>query len=81
MRCYDAFMQVTITVDDDVLAVAKDLAEREGISLGSALSELVRRGLKSAISIRDDGMPVFKVPNDSVPITSEDVYQELDRWP
>ena len=74
-------MQVTITVDDDVLAVARDLAERKGISLGSALSELARRGLRSAMTIRNDGMPVFGVPVDAPQITSEDVRRELDEWP
>lgn len=74
-------MQVTITVDDDVLAVARDLAERKGISLGNALSELARQGFRSTTTVRDDGMPVFEVPDDTPPITSEDVYRELDEWP
>ncbi|MCE2458969.1 MAG: antitoxin [Dehalococcoidia bacterium] len=74
-------MRTTITIDDDVLAVARALAEREGTSLGSAVSELARRGFKNATTVREDGMPVFKVPEDAQPITSEDVYRELDEWP
>ena len=74
-------MRTTITIDDDVLAVARALADRKGTSLGSAVSELARRGFKSTITVREDGMPVFKVPDDAPPITSEDVYRELDEWP
>ena len=74
-------MRTTITIDDDVLAVARALADRKGTSLGSAVSELARRGFRSATTVREDGMPVFNVPDDAPPITSEDVYRELDEWP
>ena len=46
LRCYDVYMRTTVTIDDDVLAVARALADRTGCSLGSALSELARRGFK-----------------------------------
>ena len=73
---------MTLTIDDDVLAVARALAEREGRSLGSALSELARRGFRSATTTRLDGdTTVFAVPVDAEPITSEDVYRSLDAWP
>ena len=36
-------MRITLTIDSDVLAVARALAERNGTSLGRALSELARR--------------------------------------
>ena len=73
-------MQVTITVDDDVLAVAKELSVRKGITLGSAVSELARRGTRSA-STAPDSIPVFHIPADAAPITSEDVCRALDEWP
>ena len=41
-------MRTTVTIDDDVLAVARALADRDGTSLGTALSELARRGFKGA---------------------------------
>ena len=75
-------MRTTVTIDNDVLAVAKALAERNGTSLGRALSELARRGFR--------GMPptpglesgaVFDVPPDARPITSEDVRSALTDWP
>lgn len=75
-------MRTTVTIDDDVLAVARALAVQKGSSLGSALSELARRGFKSASTVGIDGDPtVFAVPADAEPITSEDVYQALGEWP
>ena len=75
-------MRTTLTIDDDVLAVARALAERNGSSLGKALSELARRGFRSADAIRNDGDgTVFAVAPDAEPITSEDVYRALGEWP
>ncbi|MCY4387051.1 MAG: hypothetical protein OXC18_08135 [Desulfurellaceae bacterium] len=76
-------MRTTVTIDDDVLAVARALAEQSGSSLGRALSELARRGFKGASAAEDggDGVPAFQVPVDAGPITSEDVYRVLSEWP
>ena len=76
-------MRTTVTIDDDVLAVARALAERRRSSLGSALSELARRGFKGnpAESDGKGGVPVFRVSVDAGPITSDDVYRALNEWP
>ena len=74
-------MRTTVTIDDDVLAVARALAERNGVSLGSALSELARRGFKGTTATRDDGATVFSVTPAAEPITSEDVFRGLSEWP
>ena len=74
-------MRTTVTIDDDVLAVARALSERNGVSLGIALSELARRGFKGTIPTLDDGATVFPVAPEAGPITSEDVYQSLSEWP
>ena len=74
-------MRTTVVIDDDVLAVARALAAQRGSSLGSALSELARRGFKGAATTEDNGVPVFRVPGDARPITSEDVHGALDDWP
>ena len=75
-------MRTTVTIDDDVLAVARALAERKGYSIGSALSELARRGFKGVVSGEDDGDGTwFAVAVDAEPITSEDVYRALSDWP
>lgn len=75
-------MRTTVTIDDDVLAVARALAERNRISLGSALSELARRGFRKAAAAADgrDGS-TFAVPPFAEPITSEDVYRAMHDCP
>ncbi len=78
LRCADADMRTTETIDDDVLAVARALAERRRVSLGSALSELARRGYRIASAAADGGDgSMFAVPPDAKPITNEDVYQAM----
>ena len=74
-------MRTTVTIDDDVLAVAKALADRSGSSLGNALSELARRGFKGAAIASDEDAVVFRVPPDAEPFTSDDVYRSLSDWP
>ena len=76
-------MRTTVTIDDDVLAVARALAEQSGSSLGHALSALARRGFRGTGAAGDggDGVPVFRVPEDAGPITSDDVYRVLGEWP
>lgn len=40
-------MRTTLDIDDAVLSAARSLARATGISLGSAVSELARRGLSA----------------------------------
>ena len=37
-------MRTTLKIDDDVLAAARELADRQGCTLGKAVSELARKG-------------------------------------
>ena len=65
-----------------VLAAALALAERKRGSLGSAMSELARRGFRRGTSTRtDEDSTVFAVAADAKPITSQDVYRSLEEWP
>lgn len=74
-------MRTTVTIDDDILAVARALAQQNGISIGRALSELARRGQRAtAAAVTSDGLPAFSVPRDAKPITSDDVYVALGEW-
>ena len=77
-------MRTTVTIDDDVLSVARALAERNGVSVGRALSELARRGFRTRAALdhhkRERGS-VFSVDPDAGPITSEDVHRSLRDWP
>ena len=75
-------MRTTLNIDDDVLAVARALAERNGISLGSAISELARRGFADMDYPEvDDCIPLFRVASNARPVTSEDVREALSNWP
>ena len=49
-------MRTTLTIDDDVLLAAKELARRQRRSAGSIISELARRALT---------MPVENHPSDT----------------
>ena len=75
-------MRTTVTIDNDVLAVARALADRNRTSLGRALSELARRGFRGAPADGRRGHgAVFDVDANAGPITSEDVYRSLSDWP
>ena len=81
MERYDATMRTTVAIDDDVLAVARALAQQNAVSLGRALSELARRGQHAtAAVVESDGLPGFAVPRDTKPITSDEVYKALGEW-
>jgi hypothetical protein len=41
-------MRTTLDIDDDILAAAKERAQRERKSIGAIVSELARRALTSA---------------------------------
>jgi len=77
-------MRTTVTIDDDVLAVARGLAERNGVSLGRALSELARRGFRGSVPASRRGRKrtvMFAVDPEARPITNEDVHLSLSDWP
>lgn len=45
-------MRTTLDIDDDLLAVAKELARREGATAGQVVSRLLRRSLTGSDSTR-----------------------------
>ena len=71
-------MRTTLNIDDDVLAMARALAERNGCSLSSAVSELARRGSKGTAIAAEGGAVVFRVATDAELFTSENVYRSLE---
>lgn len=65
-------MRTTVTLPDDVYDVARSLAHSKNLSLGDALAELVRKGVRSpAGDLSKTGFPCFSVAPDAPPITLE----------
>lgn len=71
-------MRTTLTIDDDVVAAARELSALEGRSMGSVISELARRGLTPAQVEFDGSLPVIRLPAGSPPITPDMVKRALD---
>ena len=73
-------MRTTLNIDDEILEVARSLAGERNVSIGVALSELARRGLRqpSAPRAKRNGFPLFGVSRDSTPLTLERVKQHED---
>jgi hypothetical protein len=75
-------MRTTLTIDDELIAAARSLARANSITLGEAVSELIRRGLSASSeenqSVLDSGFPVFTVKSGAHPITLEDIKRAED---
>ena len=77
-------MRTTLAIDDDVLAAAKHLAEREHKSLGEVVSALARQGLtrgtRSTRPIRN-GVLLLPTQKGGTPVTLALVNQLRDEQP
>lgn len=51
-------MRTTLDIEDDVLAAAKELARRQGISAGQVVSRLLRSALSGGVEKADAGSAV-----------------------
>ena len=74
-------MRTTLTIDDDVLQVAKELAARQKRSVGEVISELARRGVmpKAVSSSRErNGVPLLQGRRSAQPVTLELVNKLRD---
>jgi hypothetical protein len=74
-------MRTTLDIDDNLLAVARVRAQEQGISLGAAVSELIRRGLEVHRTRSKRGFPVFQAPPGTPIITDEMVARYRDEDP
>lgn len=71
-------MRTTLEIDDAILVAARALARDESISLGAAVSELARRGLRpSATPSTRRGFPVLD-DADGPPVTLDLVNRHRD---
>jgi hypothetical protein len=70
--------RTTLSIDDDVIAAARELAADSRRPLGVVISELARRGLTPARIDSDGPFPVIRVPAGTPAITPEMVRRALD---
>jgi hypothetical protein len=72
-------MRTTLEIEDDVLDLAKSVAEARHTSVGKALSWLARRGAKTTapLSFRN-GFCVFQAADSTATFGPEDIEAALD---
>lgn len=65
-------MRTTLAIDDDVLAAAKNLAERDRKSVGEVISDLARQGLnrrdRGSRTVRN-GVPLLPARKGATAVT------------
>lgn len=74
-------MRTTLAIDDDVLAAARHLAERDRKSVGEVVSALARQGLGQGAGTakrQRNGIPLLPRRRDAAPVTPELVNQLRD---
>lgn len=75
----EAEMRTTLTIDDDVLAAARVMAEREDRSVGAVVSDLMRRALKAApAQTMRNGRRLLPISNPGAVVTLEIVNRLRD---
>ena len=67
-------MRTTLSLDDDLLPYVKTYAESREISIGKAVSELVRKGLRAPLRTRVvNGFHVVELPAGTPSVSSEEI--------
>lgn len=75
-------MRTTLAIDDDALEAARHLARRRRLSLGKAVSELVRRGSRQPLATAErSGLIVAKLPAGTPTVSAAQVEALLDELP
>ncbi len=76
-------MRTTLAIDDDVLAAARHLAEREQKTIGEVISALARQALAPGRTSRleRNGIPLLPSGKSATPVTLELVNQLRDEQP
>ena len=79
---YDAPMRTTLTLEDDAFELAMRLARRRRLTLGKAVSELVRRGARQVVTTEPrHGLEVVKLPATPARVRTADVERLLEDLP
>lgn len=76
-------MRTTLAIDDDVLAAARSLAERQRTSLGDVISSLARQSLRASSAppgrqVLRNGIPLLPRRDAKTAVTLELVNQLRD---
>lgn len=76
-------MRTTLTIEDDVLAAVKELANREGKTVGEVISELARQALRPTKAVKNhrNGVRLLPVRPGASRVTPELVNQLRDELP
>lgn len=77
-------MRTTLAIDDDILAAARHLAEREHKTVGEVISALARQGLTRgarAAKAERNGVPLLPSRRGATPVTPELVNRLRDELP
>ncbi len=77
-------MRTTLAIDDDILAAAKHLADRDRKSVGEVISALARQGLargSRAVRAERNGVPLLPSRRGAAVVTPELVSQLRDELP
>lgn len=76
-------MRTTLSIDDDVLLAAKDLATRQDKSIGEVISDLARQALRpnSPPAPVRNGILLLPIRLDASPMTMERVNKLRDELP
>jgi len=76
-------MRTTLSIDDDILAAAKELAATEKKSVGEVISALAREALRPASTNRRtrNGVPLLPVRPGIPRVTSELIRQLQEELP
>ena len=53
-------MRTTVNLADDAFIAARNIAQRDRVSLGEAVPELIRRGLAAAPQLAGPNQPVLR---------------------
>jgi hypothetical protein len=75
-------MRTTLTLSDDALDLARKLAQRKRVSLGEAVSELVKRGAELPVpTMERQGLTVVRLPKGSARVMAAAVEELLEDVP
>jgi hypothetical protein len=76
-------MRTTLDIEEDVLAAAKELAHRQGVSSGQVVSKLLRSAMSGDASAQRSGVAVVAgfrpfAANDQLLVSNEQIDQLRD---